>query len=99
MSSRHLLRRRDFNQMLDLEIPLPEGSHISTFNEESCLTRSIVDRASLLLLHRRRRKFVRRTNRVRGMGRHSPRSMHANALPAALLLSSYVAHVRSRVKS
>jgi radical SAM/Cys-rich protein len=32
----------DFNQMLDLEISLPEGSHISAFNEESWLTRSIV---------------------------------------------------------
>jgi radical SAM/Cys-rich protein len=32
----------DFNQMLDLEISLPEGPHISTFNEESWLARSIV---------------------------------------------------------
>jgi radical SAM/Cys-rich protein len=32
----------DFNQMLDLEIALPEGPHISTFDEESWLARSIV---------------------------------------------------------
>jgi radical SAM/Cys-rich protein len=32
----------DFNQMLDLEIALPEGPHISTFDEDSWLRRSIV---------------------------------------------------------
>src|SRR5262249_31728281 len=32
----------DFNQMLDLEIALPKGSHISTFDEERWLKRSIV---------------------------------------------------------
>ncbi|HJQ57331.1 MAG TPA: arsenosugar biosynthesis radical SAM (seleno)protein ArsS [Vineibacter sp.] len=32
----------DFNQMLDLEVALPEGPHISTFNEESWLGRTIV---------------------------------------------------------
>ena len=32
----------DFNQMLDLEIALPQGPHISAFDEESWCTRSIV---------------------------------------------------------
>src|SRR5215468_6232538 len=32
----------DFNQMLDLQIALPEGPHISTFHEESWRARSIV---------------------------------------------------------
>jgi radical SAM/Cys-rich protein len=32
----------DFNQMLDLKIALPEGPHISTFDEASWLDRSIV---------------------------------------------------------
>jgi len=32
----------DFNQMLDLEITLPQGPHISTFDEESWYARSIV---------------------------------------------------------
>jgi len=32
----------DFNQMLDLEIALPEGPHISRFDEESWRARSIV---------------------------------------------------------
>jgi radical SAM/Cys-rich protein len=32
----------DFNQMLDLEIALPEGPHISRFDEESWQARSIV---------------------------------------------------------
>jgi radical SAM/Cys-rich protein len=32
----------DFNQMLDLEIALPEGPHISTFDEDSWRDRSIV---------------------------------------------------------
>ena len=33
----------DFNQMLDLEIALPEGPHISAFDEESWGARSIVN--------------------------------------------------------
>jgi radical SAM/Cys-rich protein len=32
----------DFNQMLDLEIALPQGPHISTFDEQSWLAREIV---------------------------------------------------------
>jgi hypothetical protein len=32
----------DFNQMLDLEIALPQGPHISTFDERSWLAREIV---------------------------------------------------------
>jgi radical SAM/Cys-rich protein len=32
----------DFNQMLDLQIAMPEGAHISSFNEESWHSRSIV---------------------------------------------------------
>jgi radical SAM/Cys-rich protein len=32
----------DFNQMLDLDIALPEGPHISTFDEESWHARSVV---------------------------------------------------------
>jgi radical SAM/Cys-rich protein len=32
----------DFNQMLDLQIAMPEGAHISTFNEESWHSRCIV---------------------------------------------------------
>ncbi len=32
----------DFNQMLDLEIALPQGPHISTFDEQSWLARPIV---------------------------------------------------------
>ena len=32
----------DFNQMLDLQIAMPEGAHISNFNEESWHARSIV---------------------------------------------------------
>ena len=32
----------DFNQMLDLEVALPEGPHIGTFDEDHWLTRSIV---------------------------------------------------------
>ncbi len=32
----------DFNQMLDLELKMPQGSHISTFNEEDWLQRRIV---------------------------------------------------------
>jgi radical SAM/Cys-rich protein len=32
----------DFNQMLDLQIAMPEGAHIASFNEESWHARSIV---------------------------------------------------------
>ena len=53
----------DFNQMLDLEIALPQGPHISTFDEQE-LARARSSPPPLLRLHRRRRQLVRRADCV-----------------------------------
>ncbi len=54
----------DFNQMLDLEIALPDGPHISTFDEESWRARSIVTARHCFGCTAGRGKLVRRADGV-----------------------------------